>query len=133
MSKYLLPTEDLFNSFFDSFNHWESNVLKTDIHETKGAYEFNIDMPGFKKDDIKISLDKGYLTINATRNEKEDADEDKTYLRKERYYGEVTRSYYLGDNVRFDDIDASFENGVLKLVINKKNEETTTSKLIDIR
>lgn len=132
MSKYLLPSEDLFSNFFDTFNRWESNVLKTDIHETKGAYEFNIDMPGFKKEDIKISLDKGYLTINATRKEADENSEEKNYLRKERYYGEVSRSYYLGNNVKADDINASFENGVLKLVISKV-EETPESNLIDIK
>lgn len=132
MSKYLLPSEDLFSNFFDTFNRWESNVLKTDIHETKGAYEFNIDMPGFKKEDIKISLDKGYLTINATRKEVDENSEEKNYLRKERYYGEVSRSYYLGNNVKADDVNASFENGVLKLVISKV-EETPESNLIDIK
>ena len=98
-----------------------ANVMKTDVHEHDDGYELDIDLPGFKKDDIKLSLEDGYLTINAAKN----LDRDKKnirgkIIRQERYAGSMQRSFYVGDSVKVEDVKAKFEDGVLKLCIPKK-------------
>jgi HSP20 family molecular chaperone IbpA len=106
-----------------------ANVMKTDVHEHDDAYEVDIDLPGFKKDEIKISLDNGYLTVAAEKA----LDNDKKTLkgkviRKERYSGSMQRSFYVGENVTDGEIKAKFEDGVLKLTVPKKNTEKVPEK-----
>ena len=97
--------------------------MKTDVREKDGNYEVAVDLPGFRKDEIKASLVNGYLTISTEKAlNKEDKNEDKKYLRRERYVGSMTRSFYVGDSVKQEDIKAEFKNGVLNLTIPK--EET---------
>ena len=85
------------------------------------AYELDIDLPGFDKENVQIELNDGYLTINASTNEeKEDKDENGTFLRKERFVGSCRRSFYVGDDVSEDDISAKFENGILSINVPKK-------------
>ena len=99
------------------------NLMKTDVREKDGKYEVAVDLPGFRKDEIKASLVNGYLTISTEKAlNKEDKNEDKKYLRRERYVGSMTRSFYVGDSVKQEDIKAEFKNGVLNLTIPK--EET---------
>ena len=112
------------------------NLMKTDIKDTDKAYELEMDLPGFKKDEIKVSLENGYLTISAARGLDVDEQEKETakYIRKERYAGSCQRSFYVGEGVKQEDIKGEFKHGILKLVIPKKEEkpEVETSKYISI-
>jgi len=116
--------EDMFR--IDPFFSEEgSKIMKTDIKEKKDSYSIEIDLPGYEKEDIKVHLEDGYLNIHAkTSSENEDEDEGK-FVRKERYYGECSRSFYVGDDITENDISASFKNGTLKLEIPKKEEKKT--------
>ena len=97
-------------------------LMKTDIKETEGGYELEMDLPGFTKDEIKVSLEDGYLTISAAKGLDEDKQDKKTgnYIRKERYAGACERTFYVGDNLTEEDIKAGFKHGVLTLSIPKK-------------
>ena len=98
-----------------------ANVMKTDVHEHDEGYELDIDLPGFKKDDIKLSLENGYLTVNASKNLDKDKKNIKgKVIRQERYSGAMQRSFYVGDALTETDIKAKFEDGVLKLSVPKK-------------
>ncbi len=95
-------------------------LMRTDVKEDKEGYEVHIDLPGFKKEDVQITLKDGYMTVAASRvNEVE---EGKKYLRRERYVGNVSRSFYVGEILTEEDIKAKFENGVLKITLPKKEE-----------
>ena len=95
--------------------------MSTDVKESDEAYEMEMDLPGFKKEDVNVSLNNGYLTVNAVKNyEKNDEDEkDCKYIRKERCSGTCSRSFYVGEHLTEEDIKAKFENGILKLNIPK--------------
>ena len=97
------------------------NMMKTDVRETDDAYEVDIDLPGFKKDEVTAELNDGYLTISAsTDTNNDEKDKDGHYIRRERYSGSCQRSFYVGKDVTEDDIKASFEDGTLKMTIPKK-------------
>ncbi len=105
------------------------NLMKTDVRETGDKYEADIDLPGFRKDEIKIELERGYLTVSASqRREKEEKDEKGKYLRQERYAGTMSRSYYVGDNLTAADIKAKYENGILTISLPKKMMESVGQK-----
>ena len=112
------------------------NMMKTDIRETDGSYERDVDLPGFKKDEIKVSLEDGYLTIEAAKGLDEDEQEKKTgkYIRKERYAGACQRSFYVGDNLTQEDIKGEFKHGILTLNVPKKEAKPAveTNKYIAI-
>ena len=98
------------------------NMMKTDIREHEEGYELDIDLPGFKKDEINVQLDNGYLTISAAKGlDKDEQDKKGKYIRKERYAGAMQRSFYVGDVVAQEDVKAKFEDGILKLSLPKKN------------
>ena len=100
------------------------NLMRTDIRETETGFELTIDLPGFDKEGVQAELKDGYLTINAqTQGESEDKDEQGTYVRKERFSGKCSRTFYVGDDVEEDDIKAKFEDGVLKIAVPKKQEQ----------
>lgn len=124
--------EDLFKDPF--FNSNESKVMRTDIKENKKDYNIIIDLPGYEKDDIKIDVEDGYLNISATMSSKDEEVEDGKFVRRERYFGECSRSFYVGDEIKPEDIKASFKNGTLKLEIPKKDEkkEIPEKKYIEI-
>ncbi len=127
---------ELFDPFFNDFFGLDRNakyneVMKTDIIDHEDSYEMKIDLPEIKKEDIKMSLDDGYLTIEA-KIEK-NTDENNKYIRKERYYGEYKRSYYIGDNINEEDIDAKLNDGVLTLNIKKKEVKAPEKKYIEIK
>ncbi len=106
-----------------------ANVMKTDVHEHDDGYEVDIDLPGFKKDEINISLENGYLTVNAAKGlDKEKKDSKGKLIRQERYAGSMQRSFYVGDAVNETDVKAKFENGVLQLSIPKKDAEKVPEK-----
>lgn len=97
------------------------NVMKTDVRETDQGYEVDIDLPGFKKDEISAKLEDGYLTISAAKGlDKEEKKENDRYIRKERYAGSMSRSFYVGDGITQEDIKAKYEDGILKLSVPKK-------------
>ena len=119
------PFED---SFFRSRNPLygknEKRVMNTDIRETDQSFELDIDLPGFKKDEVSAKLENGYLTIEAARGmDKEEKGEDGKYIRRERYSGQCARTFYVGEDVAQEDISAKFENGILRLSIPKKNHK----------
>ena len=127
----MLPRRNEFNlldDIFGDFNYAENKVMKTDIKEHKDKYSIMIDLPGYNKDDIKISIEDGYLTVSATINKNEEEKEHGKFVRRERYFGECSRSFYVGDNVLVDDIKASFKNGTLNLSIPKKEQKQITEK-----
>ena len=106
------------------YGHRGENLMKTDVRETEKNYELDVDLPGFKKEDVSVQLDKGYLTISAGRKiTKEEKDKKGSYLRQERYEGACSRSFYVGDGVRREDITAKMEDGILSLSFPKKPAE----------
>lgn len=111
----LMPRKYYLEDFFDDFVTKDNSIMKCDIYEIDGNYKIEIDVPGFDKKDIKIECKKGYLTITAKRNIAENIS-DKNYIRKERSYGEYTRSFYLGD-VDTESIEAKFNNGTLMITV----------------
>ena len=124
----LMPSifgENLFDDFFDYpfvKNEAESNgLMKTDVKDTEHGYEITMNLPGVKKEDVKAALKDGYLTISATSDSKKEEKNDKgQYIRRERYTGSCSRSFYVGDAVTEEDIKAKFENGTLKMLVPKK-------------
>ena len=106
-----------------------ANVMKTDVHEHDDGYEVDIDLPGFKKDEINLSLDNGYLTVNAAKGlDKEKKDKKGKLIRQERYAGSMTRSFYVGEAITEEEVKAKFENGVLQLSLPKKEEAKVPEK-----
>ena len=130
----MLPSifgEDLFDDFMDfPFRTTRSyqnahGLMQTDIRETKDGYELDVDLPGFDKKDINLELKDGYLTIKASRNEEKE-DKKHHYLRKERFTGSCSRSFYVGDSVKEEDVHAKFDNGILKLNFPKEEPKQIT-------
>ena len=106
-----------------------AQVMKTDVHEHDDKYELDIDLPGFKKDEIKLSLENGYLSVSAAKGlDEEEKDKKGKLIRQERYAGSMQRSFYIGDTIKQDDIKAKFEDGVLKLSIPKTEPEKIPEK-----
>ncbi len=140
----LMPSifgENLFDDFFRDFPVFDDkaerkaekklygrhaqNLMKTDIKEMKDGYELEIDLPGFKKDEITVSLEDGNLTISAAKGLDQEEQEKKTgrYIRRERYAGACERSFYVGEDLTVEDIKAEFKHGILKLFVPKKEEK----------
>lgn len=121
--------------FFErGFSKKEANLMKTDVKEKDGNYILEIDVPGYSKEDIKIELENGYITVTAEKEENKDEEDKKSrYIHKERFFGKCSRSYYAGDNVKEEDIKATFKNGILKIEFPKeKKEEIESKKYIQI-
>ena len=131
----LMPSifgENLFDDFFDDFYRPARKpanraalptnaVMKTDIRETENGFELDIDLPGYKKEDVQAQLKDGYMTITASSHKDNDEkNEEGRYIRRERYVGSCSRSFYVGEDVTQEDIKARFENGILKVVVPKK-------------
>ena len=105
------------------------NMMKTDIRETDGSYELDVDLPGFKTDEITAKLENGYLTISAAKGlDKDEKNKDGKYIRQERYAGAMSRSFYVGENITQEDVKAKYENGILKLSIPKKDPKAVEEK-----
>lgn len=118
------PNLNTFDLFSDTSSS-TSGLLRTDIKEKDGMYEIEMEMPGIKKEDIQIELSQGNLKISATR--KQDSEESGKYVRKERFVGTISRSFYLGDGYKQEDVKAKFKNGILCLTLPTeitKEEET---------
>ena len=98
------------------------NMMKTDVRETDNSYELDIDLPGFKKDEITIQLDNGYLSISASKGlDKDEENKNGKYIRRERYAGSMNRTFYVGSQLTQQDIQAKFEDGILKISVPKKD------------
>ena len=125
----LLPSifgDNLFDDFMDDMFSVDRmpvktmpSIMKTDIKETEDQYVLAIDLPGFKKEDVKIHLKDGYLNVTAS-SQNEEEDKDGKYLRRERYTGSMTRSFYVGEDLTEEDVKAKFGNGVLTLALPKE-------------
>lgn len=115
---------DLFDDMFEDsfFPRKEKNLMRTDIREKQDKYIIDIDLPGFSKENIDLSLNNGYLEISAKVEESNNSDEEERFVRKERFYGECSRSFYVGDDIQEEDIHAEFKNGILMIEIPKKEE-----------
>ncbi|WOL41010.1 Hsp20/alpha crystallin family protein [Pyramidobacter sp. YE332] len=133
--------DELENVFSDGFfrrsplyGRRERNMMKTDVRETESNYEVDVDLPGFKKENVNVQLQNGYLTISAVRqHSKEEKDAKGAFIRQERYEGSCSRSFYVGDGIKKEDISAKLEDGILRLTFPKKSEkELEQSKLIEI-
>lgn len=128
---------DLLDNFFDDdfFARRDHGLMKTDIKETDNKYIIEMDLPGYSKDNINLSLKDGYLEVNAKVEKENNNDENERYVRKERFYGECSRNFYVGDIVKEEDIDAEFKDGILTINIPKleEQEKIETSKRIEIK
>ena len=117
---------DLFDNFFgddDFFSKKERHLMKTDIKEKKDKYIIEMDLPGYAKENIDLELNNGYLEITAKVEENnDDTNEDEKFVRRERFFGECSRSFYVGEDITEEDINAEFKNGTLKVEIPKKEE-----------
>jgi HSP20 family protein len=124
------------DEFFDDFFAHPAfkpagSSMRTDIRELDSGYELDIDVPGFAKEDIKISLEKGYLTIEARKDESKE-EKDQHYLRRERFLGSSARSFYVGEEIAVDDIKANHQRGILTVFIPKQGTNVKEKKFIDI-
>ena len=130
---------DIFDDFMDGFafpdvskelyGKHAKNVMKTDVRELDNGYEIIVDLPGFKKDEIEVQLEDGYLTISAEKGlDKDETDKKGNYIRQERYSGSMSRSFYVGDGISEDDIHGKFENGILQLDVPKKEAKGVETK-----
>ncbi len=124
---------DIFDEMFKDpfFQHphpHERDLMKTDIKENENNYQLIIDLPGYKKEDLKISVESGYLTVHAQTNSEKSEEDKGKFVRKERFVGECTRSFYVGDDIETEDVKANFQNGTLKLEIPKKEAKEISEK-----
>lgn len=129
----MFPSRIFFSNLFDDFDlskHYDKH-MRCDVYEENGYNIFEIDLPGFKKDDIKVDLDNGYLTVSAEKKDQV-VEENKNYIHRERcYHSKCERSFYVGE-VDENDIKASFDNGILRIRVSKEAEKHTTKKSISI-
>jgi len=122
--------ENLFDDFFNDnfgmlpmmgsrdplYGKHVKNLMKTDVRETESSYELDVDLPGFKKDEVSVDLKDGYLSISAAKSlDRDEQDKQGRYIRQERYAGACSRSFYVGEGVRPEDVSARFEDGILKI------------------
>ena len=142
----MLPSmfgESLFDDFFDDdfmrFPVWggrnplygkhAKNLMKTDVRETDDTYEVDVDLPGFKKDELSVELKDGYLTIQAAKGlDKDEQDKKGRYIRQERYAGACSRSFYVGEGVEPDQVSAKYEDGILKISLPKQVKKELPKK-----
>ena len=145
----MLPSifgENLFDDFFHDpfgmmtaaveeplYGKHAKNLMKTDVREKEDSYELDIDLPGFKKEEITVELKNGCLTISATKGlEKEESEKDGKYIRQERYTGACSRSFYVGSEVTPAQIGAKYEDGILRISIPKAVKQLPQSTTVDI-
>ena len=131
--------ENLFDEFFNDpfemnmllprgrdplYGKHSKNLMKTDVRETENSYELDVDLPGFKKEDVNVELKNGYLTIATSKSlDKDEKDQKGRYIRQERCTGSCARSFYVGENLKPTDVAAKFENGILELKLPKADKQ----------
>ena len=122
----------LFDEFFDDFarpiasrrgNSAPAQIMKTDVKELDNGFDLDIELPGYKKDDLQLELKEGYLTVTASKKVENNEEKKGTYIRRERYLGTSARSFYVGEEVTQEDIKAKFEDGVLNIFVPKKEAQ----------
>ena len=136
-----LFTENLFDDFFDEmdkdffgkknplYGKHGRNMMKTDVRETDNTYEVDIDLPGFKKDEITMKLENGTLTVSAAKGlDKDEENKEKKYVRRERYAGSMSRSFYVGKHVTVEDVHPKYENGILSFSVPKEEAKPVEEK-----
>ena len=132
----MMFSENLFDDLFnDAFGRtmWNTDkalygknaarIMKTDVHETEDSYELAVDLPGFKKEDVSVELKNGYLTIQAAKSLDKDEQKNGKYIRQERYAGSMSRSFYVGEGVRPEDVKGKFESGILQISLPKAEQK----------
>lgn len=121
--------DDIFDDEFFNMKPVKNDIMKTDIEEHNDHYEIISDLPGYKKENIKISIENGYLTVSAKTNKDDEHTENHgKIIRKERFFGECKRSFYVGDEISENDIKAAFKEGTLKISIPKKEKNKDNPK-----
>ena len=140
----MLPSifgENLFDDFFSDpfemmmpqsrnplYGKHAKNLMKTDVRETENSFEVDMDLPGFKKDEVNLELKDGYLTVSADKAlDKDKKDNEGRYIRQERWSGSCSRSFYVGDTVKPEDVHAKFENGILQIALQKQEQKQLPS------
>lgn len=146
----MLPSifgEDLFDDFFGDpfemmvpqsrnplYGKHAKNLMKTDVRETEDSYELDIDLPGFKKDEITVEVKNGCLNISAAKGlDKEEKDKDGKYIRQERYAGSCSRSFYIGNEIDPAAVTAKFENGILQISVPKASRQLPAKSTVEIK
>lgn len=129
----LFNFDDAFNDVWndDFFRHAprRAHLMKTDVRELEKSYELDVELPGYNKEDVKIELKDGYLSVSAeTKKSNDEKDEKGNYIRRERYSGSCSRTFYVGKEINQEDIHAKFENGILKLTFPKESEKQIEEK-----
>lgn len=116
---------DLLGEMFEDpfFTEHESKIMKTDIKEKKDKYLIDVELPGYEKENIKMDVEDGYLTVHAEIDSNKEEKEEGKFVRRERYVGSCSRSFYVGTEIQAEDIKASFKNGMLKIEVPKKEEK----------
>lgn len=147
----MLPSifgENLFDNFFDDpfgmmpalhgrdvlYGKHGKNLMKTDVRELDNGYELDMDLPGFKKDEVQVDVKDGFLTVSAAKGLKKDEKKDGKYIRQERYVGQCSRSFYIGEGIESKDVNAKFEDGILRISLPKTEQKklpATTSVTIE--
>ena len=130
----MLPSRVFFDNFFDDFESPKKldKMMKCDIYEEDNNYVIEMDVPGFKKEDINMELDDGYLKISAEKKSDSEEKDGKKYVRRERHcYSKCERQFYVG-NIKDEDIKAKFKDGILKISVPKEEEKEETKKVIMI-
>ena len=135
--------ENLFDDWMDDFGFRDNffsgknplygkhakNIMKTDVRETDKGYELDVDLPGFKKDEVQVQLKDGYLTISAAKGlDKDEEDKKGNYIRKERYAGSMSRSFYVGKHVTVEDVHPKYESGILSFSVPKAEAKPVEEK-----
>ena len=131
--KYFPRNLDVFDDMFDGFLPKETvytgSVMKTDVFEKDGYYNLDIELPGYKKEDVQMDLVDGYLNIKATHNlSNEEKDSKGNLIRSERRFGTCSRSFYVGENIKAEDVKAKFDNGILNIVLPSKEQKSIETK-----
>ena len=130
----MLPSRVFFDNFFDDFESPKKldKMMKCDIYEEDNNYVIEMDVPGFKKEDINMELDDGYLKISAEKKSDSEEKDGKKYVRRERHcYSKCERQFYVG-NIKDEDIKAKFKDGILKISVPKEEEKKENKKVIMI-
>ena len=121
--------DDMFDGFFAKEPVYNNSVMRTDVFEKDGYYNLDIELPGYQKEDVQMELIDGYLNIKATHNaSSEEKDAKGNLIRSERRFGSCSRSFYVGENIKAEDVKAKFENGILNIVLPSKEQKSIETK-----
>ena len=121
--------DEMFDDFFPKEPSYAANVMRTDVYEKDGYYNLDIELPGYSKEDVSMEIIDGYLNIKATHNvSNEEKDSKGNLIRSERRFGSCSRSFYVGDNIKAEDVKAKFDNGILNIVMPSKEQKSIETK-----